>query len=144
MRRIAWTMSVGLICAAIGVVAQVGEGASVSVDTNSVWQVAAGQLVPTNEAVSGSPVLTVGAERLVLDSGQRQAGSPVLHALVRLRTESFPSATALFAVGKKDVTDKGLWMQLGVTRGRDSNRQISSSCSSCAYLIRTSPPLPFT
>ena len=30
------------------------------------------------------------------------------------------------------------------TRGRDSRRQISSSCSSCAYLIRTSPPLPFT
>jgi hypothetical protein len=82
------------------------------------WVVRGGSFTVAADAALGRPVLTVGAALLVVE-GKALTGPVEVSALVRLRTDPAPAASADLYLGHTDARSPGLRFLVSTTRGAE-------------------------
>jgi hypothetical protein len=87
--------------------------------SDTAWSSSGGACKVGEDRRLGRPVLTVGATPLVLESKGRSNESREMVALVRLRTETAPSASAGFSLARQDAKRPGLHFVLTTSKGSD-------------------------
>jgi hypothetical protein len=88
-------------------------------NADGAWTNISGSYTIATNTKLGKPVLTVDKTALILESKAASTGARVIKALLRLPTTAAPSASASFAVVKKDAKDPGLAMTLSTSKGFD-------------------------
>jgi hypothetical protein len=88
-------------------------------DSDKVWSTLSGTFTIAADKSLGKPALTVGKTALVLKGPASANTGSELRALVRLRTDRTPAASADFYVGWTDAKSPGLRLSLTASRGGD-------------------------
>ncbi|MBI4025795.1 MAG: hypothetical protein HY360_12495 [Verrucomicrobia bacterium] len=89
-------------------------------NAESAWIVSSGTFSLTEDKALGKRVLTVQKDKLIFDGRTHYTGDHELRALVRLRTDVLPNASAVFSLAKKAPKDPGFSFHL--TAVKDSEK----------------------